>query len=49
MGCWNNKKRPVGLEIGDLGCEWWEDGQRGRRGQSVLGVVGRGKGSGLKD
>ena len=49
MRCWNNEKRPPGLEIGDLQEERWKDGQRGSRGQSALGVVGCGKGPGLRD
>lgn len=40
-------KSPGGLEIGELWGEWWEDGQRGMGDQSMLGVVSRGKRSGL--
>lgn len=49
MRCWNNEKTPRGLEIGNLQEEWWKDGQRGSKGQPALGVVGRGKGPGLRD
>lgn len=47
--CCNNEKRPLGLEIGSLQEEWRKGGQRGSRGQSALGVMGHGKGPGLRD